>query len=232
MAYAKSAIRPCGIPKSKKTKTGRVLQCYEYELGQRMRIFSSAGSTARQLVITAHGGFSRWTGDVSVPAGIVVRFLNPHGTRLDDPGLAATAGARDVYFASIAATYAVMHKPRANYGYSGGGLAALSGSARVGKVKNYTLTKFGEDGVEAILDAMDVNRMLCNAGEAVECDFLTVRNRQYLTALLSDVTLADVFHELKAHGRHYDVIVCSFCRASSPIADVYDARRHQLSSEC
>nr|WP_315593444.1 hypothetical protein [uncultured Cupriavidus sp.] len=207
--------------------SGGDISCFmEYRLGERMKIIARPGCDARQLVITAHGEYAPWSGEAVVPAGTVVKFLNPHDTLLRDPGLRELAGSRDISFASVASTYVRQHKPMANQEAARWNLAALAGCATPGRVRNYRLFKYEDDDLNAIARALDFNRQLCESGIGTACDFLTIRNRRSLAAQVTDVTLRDVFRELATNDLHYDTIVCSFCRAPTfGSAKAYDAHK-------
>lgn len=215
------------IAHARPTGSSGDISCHiEYRLGDRMKIIARPGSASRQLVITAHGEYAPWSGDVAVPAGTVVKFLNPHDTLLRDPGLRELAGSRDMSFASVASNYVRQHRPMANQDAARWNLAALSGCATLGHVKNYRLFKYEDDDLHAIARALNFNRQVCESGIGNACDFLTIRNRKSLAAQLTDVTLRDVFRELATNDLHYDTIVCSFCRAPTfGSAKAYDAHK-------
>lgn len=219
---------PRAIPGSITGYTGP-FHYVEYQLGDRMRIVSTPGSHARQLVITAHGCYGRWSGDVAVPPSTVVKFLNPHGTVLRDPGLMLATGIGKILFSSIASTYALRYDRGGREVIEQEDFRPLSGSSRLGWVKNYSLTKYEDDDVARLAHVASMNRLHYKAGVVSECDFLAIRNRKYLSARLTDVCLGDVFRELAAHGMHYDTIVCVFCRAPNyKDHQRYDALAHAI----
>lgn len=208
MKHLKSPHRAGGILHAMSTKHGQV-EYIEYALGRTLRVISLRGSQARQLVITAHGGYAPWSGEVPVPPSTTLKFFNPHGTALGDPGLSTMAMADHVLFASVSNHHARLHDPSAVPAFSKGKVSVLSGSRHVGTVRNYYLAKYAGDSVERMVEAADFV-----ADFGIESDFLAIRNRRILPGIPSFVTLRDVFEALRTHRMHYDSILCLFCRES------------------
>lgn len=208
MNHPKSPHRASGTLHAMPTQYGQI-EYIEYALGRTMRVIALPGAKARQLVITAHGGYAPWSGEVPVPPSTTLRFFNPHGTTLRDPGLATMAMADHVLFASVGNHHARLHDPSAVSAFSKGKVSVLSGSRHVGTVRNYYLAKYERDTVERMVEEADFV-----ADFGIKSDFLAIRNRKVLPGIPSFITLRDVFQALQAHGMHYDSILCLFCRES------------------
>jgi hypothetical protein len=92
----------------------------------------------------------------------------------------------------------------------------LAGTARPGRIKNYTLSKFQNTRDETY---QDIHHVVLNSNQrpwhanlpTVPMDVLTVRNRFGML----HPNLEDLFKTLSDHGIHYDRILLVHCRCSA-----------------
>lgn len=197
------------------------------KLGSRYKIISETEGKAAQLIITAHGAFTPWSKEIAVPDNVTLKFLNPHGTLLLDPGISNVASGGNKIFVSVSNKKIAPEKNAAHSFHDDGDLLALTGSNKPGMVRDYTFSKYREDDMDAIVNTISSNRIYRDLGlpGTIRSDILVVRNRKSFSNLFSAPSLGDVLNELKERNIHYDTIVVGACRG--PLfgsADSYDSK--------
>lgn len=182
-------------------------------LGKHFKIVSDAKTQSEQLVITAHGAYLPWSDEITIPSGLTLKFLNPHNTFLVDPGISNVVGGEgDITFVSANSKDVLPKHDKAKNLFNEGNRKSLTGSKERGKTRNYVLQKYGDDSIEALVNALSVNRTFSELQDTViKSDFLMVRGRSIANPL-GTATLRDVLDALATHGIQYKSIVCSFCR--------------------
>ncbi|MEB5890009.1 putative adhesin [Enterobacter roggenkampii] len=195
-------------------------------LGERYKIISEAEGKAEQLIITAHGSFTPRSKEITVPDNVTLKFLNPHGTLLTDPGVSNIASGEHKTFVSVSNKKITPEKNAAHSLYESGDLLALTGSNKPGMVRDYAFSKYREDDMDTIVKAISSNKFYRDLGfpGAIHSDILVVRNRKNFNNLFSAPSLGDILNELQEKNIHYDTIVVGACRG--PLfgsADSYDS---------
>ncbi|WP_124321127.1 putative adhesin [Pseudomonas chlororaphis] len=146
-------------------------------LGEHFYLFQrSPGQAGKKLVITAHGEYLPGM-HTRVPENTKLVYYGPDGKTLLDPGLGN-----------------VMN----------GFVQIYEEKGPQSRVRNYLLSKYGDDSYEAI------ERQVMGTG----VDVLTVRNRNTPRLYLKNsmISLNDVLLELAKSSIQYDEIHCVICR--------------------
>ncbi|MBG2877662.1 hypothetical protein I4619_18835, partial [Proteus alimentorum] len=199
-----------------------------------------------QLIVTAHGSFDLYSKAVPIPDGVTLKFLNPHRTRLIDPGIDNLIMDKKYTLFSISNEYLDLHSQLAVEQMELLGIWAVTGednniTSEVteennnGKIniKNYILTKYDRDTPDRISNALAANRAFIQTTQkqTVRTDIATVRHSITWDGLIipSITTIGELFNELKANDIHYDNIVCSFCRSKKNNLNLsYDPMEQKL----
>ncbi|WP_124320884.1 putative adhesin [Pseudomonas chlororaphis] len=147
-------------------------------LGEHFYLFQrNPGQAGKKLVITAHGEYLPGM-HTRVPENTKLVYYGPDGKTLQDPGLGNVVN---------------------------GFVQVYEEKAPQSRVRNYLLSKYGDDSYEAI------ERQVMGAG----VDVLTVRNRKAPRLYLKNsmISLNDVLIELAKNAIQYDEIHCVICRS-------------------
>lgn len=210
------------------------------ELGKHFTLYSTPDHPSKQLIVFAHGGFNSNSGVVPIPNGMTLEFLNPHRTKLMDPGLENIAMDKSLTLFSISNHHLELHNQVAIDEMESLGIRAVTGDShdtnwkatrnekkRRFSITNYDIAEIGEDILDEISNALAVNQaiMQTNQKQTVKTDIVTVKSSTRIDGKPSSsaTTIGKLFRELKANNIKYDNIVCSFCRGESGNANtVYD----------
>uniref|UniRef100_UPI00301C5CD1 RHS repeat domain-containing protein n=2 Tax=Proteus terrae TaxID=1574161 RepID=UPI00301C5CD1 len=210
------------------------------ELGKHFTLYSTPDHPSKQLIVFAHGGFNSNSGAVPIPNGMTLEFLNPHRTKLMDPGLENIAMDKSLTLFSISNHHLELHNQVAIDEMESLGIRAVTGDShdtnwkatrnekkRRFSITNYDIAEIGEDILDEISNALAVNQaiMQTNQKQTVKTDIVTVKSSTRIDGKpgSSATTIGKLFRELKANNIKYDNIVCSFCRGESGNANtVYD----------
>lgn len=182
------------------------------EFGEWFKIISDTSSKSEQLIITAHGCYAPWSREINIPDNVTLKFLNPHGTFLLDPGVSNIASGGDKTFVSASKGSITPEKQASKLLLEEGNLLALTGSDKLGKARNYIMSKYREDDIDTVVNTLSSNRYFSDKGYAIKSDILVVRNRKNFKNLFSNPTLGDVLNELGRNGIHYKTIIVAICR--------------------
>ncbi|QEZ93481.1 RHS repeat-associated core domain-containing protein [Proteus sp. CD3] len=202
------------------------------ELGQHFTLYSTPDYPSKQLIVTAHGGFNSNSGTVPIPDGMTLEFLNPHRTKLMDPGLDNTAIDKSLTLFSISNHHLELHNQVAIDEMDRLGIFSVTGDLynmnwkATGNDKdgwfnitNYELYEYEKDTPDEISNVLAANRALIQANQkqAVRTDIVTVKKTTTINgdSTPSVATIGMLFNELKENNIKYDNIVCSFCRSES-----------------
>lgn len=187
-----------------------------WKLDGKFLLWTAEREQARTLVVSTHGYYLPWSKSTAIPNGTELRTYVPHGYELIDPRL------HRVVSQSIE-PYSLMNAAGNSPGPAFAQLPAwqltdkaLAGTSQIGKIKNYTLSKFQSERYESYRDISNVVRQSHQSpffGQLMPTpmDVLTVRNR-FGTR---NPNLQDLFETLAGHGIHYDHILLLHCRCSA-----------------
>jgi hypothetical protein len=207
-------------------------KCKSWELGSHFLIFTAGNNKGVDLVITAHGQYQPWQGDVQIPSGTDIIVLGPHKHPLIDPGLPNLLIKSLVPYATVHSSGTIYGKvnneqydpdtkvqPFLKHEYS---QKSITGTPNIGRFRNYKLYKYEDDTDDNYL----ATRGFIELGEGIaisqslifnrrRTDVLSIRSRQ----LRFTPTLRDVVHALNKAGIRYERIILSFCRSSGSVND-------------
>ncbi|MFS2226004.1 RHS repeat-associated core domain-containing protein, partial [Pantoea sp. B65] len=186
-----------------------------HQLSARFKLVTDVVAQGEQLIITAHADYAPWSGDVTIPPGVTVKFLNPHNSYLTDIDIRDVVLGADKTFVSVSSAGAEPATREAHALLAEGGLLPLTGSATPGKVRNYRLAKFRMDTIGMVAEALHASRNYASRGIALKSDFLLIRGRMDIRGIFINPTLQEIFDALEANNIKYTNIVAAFCRGGA-----------------
>lgn len=207
-------------------------KCKSWELGSSFLLFTAGNNKGLDLVITAHGQYQPWQGDVQIPSGTDFIILGPHKYPLVDPTLPNLLLKSLVPYATVHNSGAIHGKinneqyyldtktqPFLKHEYS---QKSITGTRSGGRYRNYKLCKYEGDTDDNYL----ATRGFIELGEGIAMSQFNLFNRRR-TDVLSiryrhlrfSPTLRDVMHALSKAGIHYERIILCFCRSATSSGD-------------
>ncbi|WP_295473764.1 DUF6543 domain-containing protein [uncultured Pseudomonas sp.] len=186
---------------------------HAWKLGRKFLLWTSERGQARTLVVSTHGYYLPWTRTVAIPNGTEIRTFAPHQHVLLDPGLHQVVRQRSSAFA-LSTTAG--NTPLATLPPLVMTDRLMAGTSKLGRLKNYTLSKYQGSGSETYVDVSHSVRN-SHAGTfpgqpaATPMDVLTVRNRFGTRP----PNLEELFDTLADQGIHYDRILLVHCRCAA-----------------